>query len=180
MEAVFPLQDKVAASDVIVVGTMTNIRSAREFGFDKSSATIVVDSVLWGAVAPGDSLRVTWQNLTTIACPRVEFRHGAGHPMLWFLERDETGYLPVSTSQRCSPVGDADAARRFLRDCPWRLRTPEVGPAEPMRVTVVFRNCGLAPITVPRIAANNGIVRCGPGAELTVRFVPNGTPVWFG
>jgi len=66
MWAYIRLEELVQDSDLIVVGTLADIREYSDGGTDFGQGLIVVDRVIWGDAQPGDSLHLKWQNGTSI------------------------------------------------------------------------------------------------------------------
>ncbi|MDH5627794.1 MAG: hypothetical protein OEY69_05825, partial [Candidatus Krumholzibacteria bacterium] len=56
MWAAMRLESVVTQSDLIVVATLSDTRSHREAGMDVVEGPLVVERVIWGEVAPGDTL----------------------------------------------------------------------------------------------------------------------------
>src|SRR5690242_14831196 len=69
-----PLIELVQDSDLIVIGTLTDVREYSDKGMDYGNGTIQVEEVIWGNITKGQNLALLWANRTDIVCPRVEHR----------------------------------------------------------------------------------------------------------
>ena len=72
-----PLEELVCDSDLIVVGTLSSVSEYSKNGMDYAQGTITVDETIWGAVPPGETLTLKWDNPSNLKCPRVGHRHNS-------------------------------------------------------------------------------------------------------
>lgn len=84
-----PTETLTQQSDLVVVGSLTEVKEWTAAEVDHGEGTIVVEDVLHGAAKVGDKLHLIWQNDSGIACPRVEWKQAEKQQGIWLLTRDK-------------------------------------------------------------------------------------------
>src|SRR5687767_5140130 len=87
------LADLVQDSDVIVVGSLSNVHHYSDNQMDYGNGTIQVEEVIWGEVTQGQNLALAWKNETGVICPRVEHGGNENRKGIWLLTFDENGNI---------------------------------------------------------------------------------------
>lgn len=178
-----PLDDVVRDSDVIVVGTLSDVGESSWAGWDFGNGTITVNDVLWGDAHVGDRLRLRWDNPSDLACPRVEHAPIAGVRCIWLLTRSRDGSVradhpcrSISTESRAAVLRSLAGERKTvcLRADRTRYSSSDAGV-----VTLVFRNPSGAPVSYPGVQAVAGSLRIDPRVRLTLceGFESNGPEI---
>src|SRR5262245_10358391 len=80
-----PLEDLVADSDLVVVGTLHNVVEHSTGGRDYGRGILTVSNSLCGRAMPVDRPTLCWSNLSAFSCGRVEHRQDEGRERLWLL-----------------------------------------------------------------------------------------------
>ena len=94
-----PLEELVEDSDLIVVGTLQTVSEYTKDETDFSEGRILVESIIYGNVKTetnqflkaNDKLYLKWQNLSYIACPRIEHKYVLNQKGIWLLKVDPDG-----------------------------------------------------------------------------------------
>ncbi|MET0649385.1 MAG: hypothetical protein ABW208_22475 [Pyrinomonadaceae bacterium] len=165
-----PLEELVQESDLIIVGTLRDVREHTADETDYGEGQIVVREVIWGEVAPGDSLLLKWQNESAVTCPRVEHKYNANEEGVWLLKRDGEAVRADYPGRFIEP-SKRRAVEAALERSPVVLRSDKnwVKPGEPMRFSVVYRNVSNAPRTFPGLAFEGGNLRLSSGSRLAFK-----------
>lgn len=164
-----PVEELVQDSDLVVVGTLRDVRERTAGGTDYGEGLIHVREVIWGRVSPGDSLRLRWYNPSTILCPRVEHKYNAGEEGVWLLTLDG-GAVAADYPGRFVELSARAEVEAALRRTPVVLRTASywVGRGEPLRFSVVYRNASSGPRSFPGVAFEGGRLRLPAGSRFGV------------
>ena len=167
------VEELVQESDVIVVGTLRDVTEYTADNTDYGQGRIEVREVIWGAVSPGDSLTLKWQNASAIACPRVEHRHNADEEGIWLLTRDGDA-VNANYPGRFVELSERTKVEAALARSPVVLRGGNywVKRGSPMGFVVVYRNVSDAARSFPAVAYETGRLRLAPGSRLTVKVSP--------
>lgn len=153
----------VRESDLVVVGTLRDVRGWTADGEDYGEGRIDVREVIRGEAAPGDSLLLKWSNASANICPRVEHKDDAGTEGIWLLTRDGDAVAAdypgrfVALSRRA----EVEAALPKLPAARRAEGKPRIVNPAPVRVTVeVFAEPrrGLAPLTRAGLAALDALL----------------------
>jgi hypothetical protein len=175
------LDDAVRDSDLVVVGTLSDVAEWSRAGWDYGDGAILVTEVLWGDVRAGDWLRLRWDNPSGLACPRVEHAQSAGVEYIWLLTRSADGSVRADHPCRVVAAGErADVLRSRAGErktvC-LRTDTIRYSSSDGDVVTLVFRNPSGAPVSYPGVQVSSGRVTLDSRVRLTLRegFDP-GTP----
>jgi hypothetical protein len=109
---------------------------------DYGEGTILIEDVIWGGVAAGETLRLIWKNESNILCPRLEHRQNAGKKAIWLLTVRGDHEVSANHPSRFVAIEQRDNVEKALRKNPVCLRTddPFVRATQPVRVSLVFRN----------------------------------------
>lgn len=169
MWAAVPLDELVQESDLIVVGTLHDVKEHSDGTTDFGEGRIDVREVVWGDVSPGDSLTLKWENASAVACPRIEHQDNAGKEGLWLLTRSGDA-VSANYPGRFVNLSERRNVELALRRTPVVLRADSylVKPGEPMRFSVVYRNASNDPRTFPGLAFEDGDIHVSSGTRLTL------------
>jgi hypothetical protein len=161
-----PVEELVQESDLVVVGTLRDVREHTSGGTDYGEGLIDVREVVWGEAAPGDALLLKWENESANVCPRVEHRWEAGVEGVWLLTR-EGGVVEANHPQRFVGLAGRGKVEAALRARPVRLRAEHylVGRGGPMRFWVVYRNASDAPRTFPGLSFDGRDIHVSAGTR---------------
>ena len=164
-----PVEELMPESDLIVVGTLRGVTEYTADGVDYGEGRIDVSEVIWGGVAPGDSLLLRWQNSSAIVCPRIGQKHNAHAEGIWLLTRDGEA-VRADNPGRFVGLSERGKVEAALRNSPVVLRSESywVKPGEPMRFSVVYRNTSNVPRAFPGLAFEGGSIHLSPGSRLAV------------
>jgi hypothetical protein len=170
-----PLEELVRESDIIVAGTLRDVREHTADAVDYGEGRVVVREVVWGNVSPGDSLTLRWSNPSGVACPRVEHRHSADEEGLWLLTRDGEA-VRADYPGRFVQLSKRQLVEAALRDSPVVLRADKywVEAGEPMKFAVVYRDVDYAGRVFPGLAYEGQRPRFNTDARLTVKVHEGG------
>jgi hypothetical protein len=140
--ASIPLIDLVQDSDVIIVGTLSDVREYSEKGMDYGNGTIQVEEVIWGNITKGQNLALLWSNRTDVVCPRIEHRGHENQKGIWLLTIDEQGNVAANYPRRFVDLTERDQVIDALVKRPVRLRVSKFAilPNEPIEISLIFRN----------------------------------------
>jgi hypothetical protein len=95
-----PIERLVEQSDLVVVGTLDNVKERSDGGTDYGEGDIAVAEVLSGDAKSGGKLHLVWQNRSQVICPRISHLHNAGKPGIWFLTRSDKEQVEANHSRR--------------------------------------------------------------------------------
>lgn len=137
-----PLADVVQDSDIIVIGTLTQVREYSDKGMDYGSGTIRVKEMIWGAVLKDQHLTLTWENPTGVICPRTEHKGEENKKGIWLLTFDRQGNARADYPERFAKLKDKDKVIDALMKKNVRLKVSkrDILPDEPIEISLIFRN----------------------------------------
>ncbi len=168
------LPDAVTRSDVIVIATLGRTTSETRGAYVWEAGRLVVDRVLCGSAAPGDTLLLQWSNLVNVACGRTEHAAKAGRRMIWFLERDGSGGYRADHSGLAMDIDALESVLDTMRTYPYQIGRVVTDPGDAVVVRIVFRNSTESPLQVPDIRAVHDRVTFGPGFVVRWERMLNG------
>jgi len=174
MWAYVSLDELVQRSDLIVIGALGEVRWRSEGGWDRGAGVITVSEVIWGDVAPGEKLELRWRDRTNVACPRLDLQRLGGRRQLWLLQVGDGATVRADHPGRVLDPNEAETVRRSLVEHPVALRGSSylvhLGGAEPMQVSVRFRNPGELEILFPGIAVRDSVLVVDPRLSLDFSY----------
>jgi hypothetical protein len=152
------LADLVQDSDVIVVGSLSNVHHYSDNQMDYGNGTIQVEEVIWGEVTQGQNLALAWKNETGVICPRVEHGGNENRKGIWLLTFDENGNIEADYPGRFVELKDREKVMDALLKKPVRLKVSQyqVSPDEPVEVSLIFRNPTQQTTSYPGLEYRNG------------------------
>ena len=111
-----PLKDIIKESDLIVVGTLDEVKEHTKNGIDYGQGVIVVHKVLRGIVQK-DKEKVTliWSNPTGLACPRVEQRYNQNKKGIWMLSLQKDGKVRADYPKRYQSIEKESEILKLLQ-----------------------------------------------------------------
>lgn len=87
------LEELVAESDFVVVGTLTDVVQFSDLSQDYGRGIITVEEVLWGRIGRGQRVVLAWDNGMGVICPRLEHAENQGNRGVWLLTASPTGHV---------------------------------------------------------------------------------------
>ena len=113
--AMLPLKDAVESSDLIVMGTLAEVKEYTENKMDYGSGTITVEKVLYGKLpAKEKKLTLVWSNPTGLTCPRVEHKHEENKKGIWLLKLQKDEKVRADHPMRFLPLDKVDEVKKLL------------------------------------------------------------------
>ena len=111
-----PLKDIVKKSDLIVVGTLDEVKEHTKNGIDYGQGVIVVHKVLRGIVQKDkEKLTLIWSNPTGLACPRVEPRYNQNKKGIWLLSLQKDGKVKADYPKRYQSIEKESEILKLLQ-----------------------------------------------------------------
>jgi hypothetical protein len=152
------LADLVQDSDVIVVGTLSNVHHYSDDKMDYGNGTIQVEEVIWGEVSRDQNLALAWKNETGVICPRVEHGGNENRKGIWLLTFDENGNIEADYPGRFVELRERDKVIDALLKKPVRLKVSKylISPDEPVEISLIFRNPTQQTKSYPGLEYRNG------------------------
>jgi hypothetical protein len=89
---VTPAASLIDHSDLVVVGTLTDVCFTLRGDTVAAKGTVIIESTLTGPESTGSTVSIHWANAVGVVCPRLEHQHHLGLRSLWFLKRVGDGY----------------------------------------------------------------------------------------
>ena len=165
-----PLDRLVQDSDLIVVGTLSQVSQYSDGETDYGQGTITVHQVIWGDVQTNELLTLKWQNPTGRVCPRVEHSSEQGQKAIWLLTKESAGEVRADYPSRFVDLADRAKIERILRSKNVCLRVQRwvIEPSEPAMVSIVLRNPTDQAAEFPGLIYVNGILYMDPTFSLGV------------
>jgi hypothetical protein len=108
------LAEVVPWSDLIVIGTLSDVSETSNEGLTNGDGTLHVSRVLWGRAADGEELTLEWSVLS-------DLRVGPTHPSranlegIWLLQREPDETVRAYEPDGFRPSSDLEAVRAILR-----------------------------------------------------------------
>lgn len=166
-----PLKDLVCDSDLIVIGTLSSVNVYSKDGVDYGEGVITVDETIWGAVNPGESFTLKWANASEIVCPRVEHRQRAEKKGIWLLTLSSNREVSADYPERFVELDSKDEVTRILarKKVCVRMNSPAAFGAEPVAVSLVFRNPTREEMRFPGVEYQDGRLYISPDVIPTLR-----------
>lgn len=106
-------EELVEKSDLIVIGTLDNVRHWSDNGIDYGQGDIKIEQVLWGDPGQHAELRLVWQNESNVMCPRLEHGNWAKKKGIWMLTRGKKGTFLANYPGRYVPLDQEDEIVRL-------------------------------------------------------------------
>ena len=172
----YPIETLVQMSDIIVVGTLRDVKEHTADDVDYGRGRIVVREVIWGDVSPGDALLLKWQNGSGVICPRVDHDGNADEEGVWLLTRDDDA-VRADNPGRFVKLSERRKVEQALARSPVVLRSDRyrVSGNDAVVFTVVYRNVSSFPREFPGVASDEvGQPLFTSGAKLSVGTLRNG------
>jgi hypothetical protein len=152
------LDELVQDSDVIVVGTLSNVHHYSDNQMDYGKGTIQVEEVIWGEVSPYQSLALVWQNETGLICPRVEHKGHENRKGIWLLTLGENGNVRADYPWRFVDLKERQKVMNALLKKTIRLKVSKylISPDESVEISLIFRNPTKQTKSYPGLEYRNG------------------------
>lgn len=123
MWALIPLDELVKESDLIVIGTLQSVSEYSKEDTDYGEGMILIEKILSGNVKTingvplkaGDKIQLKWQNLSMIACPRVEHKGSENKKEIWLLTVENDKTVRADYPGRSVPVGNLSEVKKYLQ-----------------------------------------------------------------
>ena len=150
----FDPESWINRSDVILVGTLVDVRTWSEGNFDHGRGILQITDVLASDLRVGSELILEWSDQKNVVCPRIENEQYAGREGLWFFRRSADGrlgsaptfrdltreasilYFAAAIDRLVLDGARVDRVRRLLKERLRKLPPTPFGSAE----RVVFSN----------------------------------------
>ena len=150
----FDPESWINRSDVILVGTLVDVRTWSEGNFDHGRGILQITDVLASDPRVGSELILEWSDQKNLVCPRIENEQYAGREGLWFFRRSADGrlgsaptfrdltreasilYFAAAIDRLVLDGARVDRVRRLLKERLRKLPPTPFGSAE----RVVFSN----------------------------------------
>lgn len=114
--AYIPLKDAVKKSDLIVIGTLKDVKEHTKDEIDYGEGIITVDTVLYGKLPQKEKkLSLKWQNRTGLACPRVEHKHKENKKGIWLLNIKKDSSVIANHPSRFQTLDKKDEILKFIK-----------------------------------------------------------------
>ena len=108
--------DVVLDSDLIVVGTLSQVHEWTEDGTDYGVGRIDIQHVVVGDATNSESVTLTWDNPTDRICPRVSHGPMDQRLALWFLSVEVDGTVRAVSSRHALALDSPERLRSFLSE----------------------------------------------------------------
>lgn len=157
-----PLEKVVADCDLIIEGTLHDVRIVRRDGTDAASGTISVAEVIWPRQEIASELTFLWRNPSNLACPRVEYRRTEGMPGIWCVRwaGSDTVTARHDAWQDLSKRSELIQALRkqpvVVQIHPWPWANPQYEKTIGPEIHVIARNLGDEDLAIPNIDQSAG------------------------
>ena len=165
--AFVPLEDLVAESDLIVVGTLREVKENSHDGVDYGEGVIEVHEVLWGDATRERQLTLKWQNYSDAVCPRVEHRGSQDRKQIWLLTKDKDGSVNADYPHCSLDLGSRTTVEAILSRGIY-LFGGDFQPGEKVALTVIYRNASNSDRNFPRIRVQDEHLYLPQGTNLKV------------
>ncbi len=178
------IADRVRSCDLVVVGRLGDVESLgaglrRDWGgwmeTRRSRGVIVVERAIWGDSRAGDRLTLSWEDrIAKVCAPFCLHERHDGETGIWLLTRQDDGTFLADNTFWFLDLDDEAKVREALRQDLVILHQEEWELFRGARyeVSLVVRNPGEAPMTIPRLSIADGRLIAGEGVTLRVEFVP--------
>jgi hypothetical protein len=113
--ALIPLDKLIEDSDLIVIGTLNNVKEHSEKDVDYGKGTIIVDEILWQNKEIGTKLKLTWENPTGIACPRVDHKDSQGKKAIWLLKVEQNNIVKADYPGRFVELDQKEEVLKLIK-----------------------------------------------------------------
>ena len=165
-----PLEELVCDSDLIVVGTLSSVSEYSENGMDYGQGMITVDETIWGAVTPGETLTMKWDNPSNLGCPRVGHGHNSDKKGIWLLTLSSDCEVRANHPGRFVELDHKEEVAKILsqKNICVRIDTWSFFSGEPATVSLVFRNPTQGEMRFPGLAYQDGRLYISPDVTLTL------------
>ena len=165
-----PLEELVCDSDLIVVGTLSSVSEYSKNGMDYAQGTITVDETIWGAVPPGETLTLKWDNPSNLVCPRVGHLHNLDKKGIWLLTLSSDREVRANHPRRFVELDHKEEVAKILsqKNICVRIDSWSFFSGEPATVSLVLRNPTQGEIQFPGLAYQDGRLYISPDVTLTL------------
>lgn len=179
-----PLDEAIQASDLIVIGTLHDVKEYSRDEVDYGQGSITVEEVIWGNATAGAELTLTWQNRSFIACPRVEHKYNENRKAIWLLNFVRDGEVVANHPQRVVSLSERENVEKYILTKKVCLRIYKYKNENDWqtKITIIYRNPTDADIEFPGIEARGGYIYVSPDVNINLGAFPDGdnvaTPLW--
>lgn len=153
-----PTEELVADSDLIVVGTLKDVRKYTRGEQDYGRGTIEVKEVLWGKAKPGDRLALRWSNSSRIICPRVEHKPHANKERVWLLKEGRCGTVRADYPGRVLDSYYEAAIPMMMGSTPIRVVGGLYSTKMPVTVEFIIGNASARTLVLPTLSQQKGVL----------------------
>jgi hypothetical protein len=116
----FPVEKRVNDNNLIVIGSLKNIKKTETNEFEISKATLVIENLIYGKfigsneqqLKMSDELQVEWRNSKTFSC---KFGFATNDKEIWFLNVDKGGKIEFLGPNTSSSMSDLKEVEKHLR-----------------------------------------------------------------
>lgn len=175
MEALIPVEDLIQDSEIIVVGTLTNVSEHSKDDMDYGEGNIIVEEVLFGNVKKGEKLLLKWSNPSNLGCPRTEHSHHKNIKAIWLLNTSDKGEVYANHSGRFVRLSKLNLIKKIMTNTKVSLYSDElfVKLNEPLNVTLKIRNYSHNEKRLPGFEVKDGILFLNPDLKLNLSMLPS-------
>lgn len=123
MWAMIPTEELVKETDLIVIGTLQDVKEFTKDDVDYSEGIILVENVIagnekttsGGPLKFSDKIVIKWRNSSMIACPRVEHKGDENIKGIWLLRVESDGTVSSDYPWRFSSLDELHKIKKILR-----------------------------------------------------------------
>ncbi len=116
------LDELVKESDLIVIGTLQSVSEYSKEDTDYGEGMILIEKVVSGNIKTingfplkaGDKIQLKWQNLSMIACPRVEHKGSENKKEIWLLTVENDKTVRADYPGRSVPLDNLAEVKKYL------------------------------------------------------------------
>lgn len=123
------IEERVRRSDLIVVGTLSELKKLTLNHRDMARGLLIIDRILWGVEPKDRVVPLEWSNSSFIMCPRVGHSDSVGSACVWLLTFDDDGYVRADSSGSCLPLESIPDVQKCISDLGWSPWRPFVARA---------------------------------------------------
>lgn len=167
-----PLEELVQDSDLIIIGTLSQIQRECDGITDFCTGTLTVKDCLWGDSSPGRKLLLTWEDALGWSS-QIEHRQHESQEKLWLLKCDTGRIVRADYPWRVRDSSERAIVERLIQSYPVCAKGWPFLSADGHRCAdLPFRNVTTSPLTIPVIASTSPSL-LGLGHQAHIQFIRN-------